>query len=309
MTSTKAAPLTRVGREDPTDTNIVVTIDRNMLDTALVRQGTVTIMLAALRRYWWVWMATILAAAGIGYYIASTVPELYRAEAVLFPPPREGNLASLPTRLLGLNLGSASPTTDEALATLTSSQFLSDFIRDHNLMPLLFPDEWDAAAQGWRPDVRQPTLLRGVRRFEGNLDIENNVTTPVVTLAFFHTDADVATQVVRNLISDLNGKMRERTIARSRAIIDQYYQQLRSDTLTEVRTHILALITEEMKILVSARGTEEFAFRTVGPAVTPDEISYPNKPLIFVLACLAGALIGVLASLILNFNRSSPLRP
>lgn len=310
MTSTKAAPtpLTRVAREDHPDTNIVVTIDRGMLDTAFARQGTVTTMLSALRRFWWLWMATTMAAAGLGYYIAATQQELYSAEAVLFPPPREANLAALPSRLLGLNLGSASPTTDEALATLISSQFLGDFVTKHNLMPLLFPLQWDAAEQKWRPDVRQPTLLRGVARFKTNLEIEKDVISPIVTVSFFHMDAKVAADVVNGLIADLNSTMRERTIARSRAIIDQYYQQLRSDTLTEVRSHILTLITEEMKILVSARGTEDFAFRTVDPASTPEEISYPNKPLILALACIGGMLIGVLLSLLLHFNRSAAVR-
>jgi uncharacterized protein involved in exopolysaccharide biosynthesis len=305
MTSVKAAPVTRVVREDHPDTNIVVTIDRGMLDTALARQGTVTDMLTALSRYWWLWMLTILVAAGLGYYIAATQPELYRAEAVLFPPPREAGLAQFPSRLLGFNFGSGSPTTEEALATLTSAQFLSGFIEEHMLLPALFPTRWDVAKQDWLPDVVQPTVLRGVARLKADLDIETSVATQVVNMTYWHEDAEVAASIVNNLIADLNAIMRERAIARSRAIIDQYYLQLRSDTLTDVRAHILTLITEEMKILVSARGNEDFAFRTIDPATTPEDISYPNKPLIFALACVGGLLIGVLLSLLLHFYQST----
>jgi len=300
--------MTRVAREDHPDTNIVVTIDRGMLDTALARQGTVTNMLAALRKYWWLWMLTILAAGGLGYYVAATLPELYSAEAVLFPPAREASLSQFPSRLLGLNIGSGSPTTEEALATLTSAQFLSGFIEKHNLLPALFPTRWDTAKQDWLPDVVQPTVIRGVARLKTDLDIETSVVTEVVNVTYWHADAQIAASVVNNLVADLNATMRERAIARSRAIIDQYYLQLRSDTLTEVRAHILTLITEEMKILVSARGTEDFAFRTIDPATAPEDISYPNKPVVFALACVGGLLIGIFLSLLLHFYRGTAVR-
>jgi uncharacterized protein involved in exopolysaccharide biosynthesis len=309
MKITKPVPLTRVAPENPLDPNIVVTIDRGTLDTAFAREATVTSLLRALWRLWWVWLSTILALASLGYAFAVTQPELYSASAVLFPPPREAALAQFPTRLLGLNLGSTSPTTDEALATLSSSQFLGDFVEKHNLLPVLFPSLWDPTKRAWRPEVvREPTLLRGVRELRRNLEIEEDVTSPVVSLTLFHIDPDIAATVVNNLVADLNTTMRERAIARSRAIVDQYYQQLRSDTVTEVRSHILSLITDEMKTLVTARGTEEFAFRVIDPAAVPEFPSYPNKPLVFALACLLGLFTGVFLTLLLHFFRGAEVR-
>jgi uncharacterized protein involved in exopolysaccharide biosynthesis len=303
MSSAKTAPVARVPTEDPSEPNVVL-IDRGIIDPGFAREATVTTLLRALRRYWWVWMSTVVAAASLGYLFAVTQPELYSASTVMFPPPRETNLMQFPTRLLGMALGSTTPTTDEALATLSSSQFLGDFIEKHDLMPLLFPLQWDGARQAWRTDLpREPTLLRGIRQFKARLRVEEAVTSPVVTLTFSYEDPQIAAQVVNNLVADLNSTTRERAIARSRAIVDQYYQQLRSDTVTEVRSHILTLITDEMKTLVLARGTEDFAFRIIDPAKAPEDVSYPNKPLVFAIACLAGLFAGILFSLSLHFYR------
>ena len=68
-----------------------------------------------------------------------------------------GGLAAL----AGVDLGSGGGRKDESIATLSSLGFARDFIVAENLLPVLFADKWDAAANRWRDPSQVPTLEAG----------------------------------------------------------------------------------------------------------------------------------------------------
>ena len=82
--------------------------------------------------------------------------------------------------LTGLNLG-GNARTAEAVATLRSRAFTESFIREHNLMPILFADAWDAEAQGWRAGARHRRCGRLSSCSTGMRSIEEDVETGLYT--------------------------------------------------------------------------------------------------------------------------------
>ena len=63
-----------------------------------------------------------------------------------------GGLASL----AGVNLGGgANNDTEVSLAVLRSREFTEAFIRDRNLLPLIFEECWDADANRWKGDKEE----------------------------------------------------------------------------------------------------------------------------------------------------------
>src|SRR5262245_29497070 len=83
----------------------------------------------------------------LGAVYAFSVTPIFRATAILVPNETRGQSLSLPAGLSGLaslagvNVRGDSDST-EAVATLRSKIFAADFIRDFDLLPVLFADEW-----------------------------------------------------------------------------------------------------------------------------------------------------------------------
>ena len=96
--------------------------------------------------------------------------------------PSASTLASLASQfagvaaLAGINLTASGSRTAEAVATLESRAFTENFIRERNLIPVLFADDWDAAAKRWRVEAEEvPTLGRAFQRFDSIREIEQRI--------------------------------------------------------------------------------------------------------------------------------------
>src|SRR5687768_4178607 len=97
--------------------------------------------------------AGILAAIGI----ALMMTPVYRAEVVsVFAETapggalaRLGDQSSVLSALAGVGLPSGD-IRDEALAVLRSKQFALELIEQEQLMPILFPNQWDSNEGKWR---------------------------------------------------------------------------------------------------------------------------------------------------------------
>lgn len=110
-----------------------------------------------------------------------TTPE-YRATIILAPANTGGSglggaLSSSLGQLggiasmVGLNVGSSEPGTEEAIAVLRSRQFTESFISDKGLLPQLFPSMWDRKTSAWKVSAeKQPTLGRGYKVFDEEFD-------------------------------------------------------------------------------------------------------------------------------------------
>ena len=114
--------------------------------------------------------------------------DLYEAETLLVPAHEQaegpltglGGLINVPGLALGNDQGSA-----EAVAIMQSRKFIGDFIREHDLLPILFAERWDAAKRAWKHGGDEaPELADGVKFFlEHILTVSTDRQTGFVTLA------------------------------------------------------------------------------------------------------------------------------
>ena len=111
--------------------------------------------------------------------LAFHMTPVYRGLAILVPVTSDSNpltagLGSSPLGTIGgtvadltAGLGEGDRETDEAMTVLRSREFTEGFIKDNNLLPVLFPKLWDAGAGRWKEGVSKiPTLERGYIAFD-----------------------------------------------------------------------------------------------------------------------------------------------
>ena len=241
--------------------------------------------------------------AGIAYAFLAT--PVYRSEVVLIPNESErpsnlaaslGGLASL----AGINLGS-SVDKMEGIATLRSRVLIEDFIRDEDLLPVLFADDWDAEKKRWKDSDEEdwPTVLTGVDYFIDEVrTVDENSTTGLVTLGVEWTDPVLAEKWTSELVQRVNDRLRQQTLSNSRQRLSYLNSELSKANLIELRQAISNLIEGEIQTITLAQADSEYAFKVVDPPRVPIEPVWPKKILIAAAAVFLGFVFGVLAVLL-----------
>jgi uncharacterized protein involved in exopolysaccharide biosynthesis len=258
------------------------------------------------RRLWLV--ASVAVFLGGAIAAALLITPVFRATSVLIPATNAGaglgsslggQLGSLGgiAALAGLKLGSDGDQTEEALAVLRSRQFTEAFIREKNLMPILFATRWNASEGKWNAAPgEEPTLAMAYRRFNRQIrTVFQDKKTGLVTLQVDWTDRVLAATWANALVARLNAEMRQRAISHADASLKYLQQELASTSVIETRLAVNRLVESQINSRMLANVTSEYAFRVVDPAMVPDlkDVVRPRKVLIAALGLFCGTVAGV----------------
>ena len=213
------------------------------------------------RSRWLIVSMTAAFAVGSAVY-ASFLPPMYTASVVL-APVREEPLSGLASQLGGLaslaGISRLGRDNTEAVAVLRSRDFVRAFIEEQGLLPVLFPDLWDAAAGRWTveepPDSsrRQPAFLSRTVR-----DVEEDATTGLVTLSIEWGDPELAAAWANLLAVRLNDHMRQRALAEAEANVKYLRHEFETTSIVALQQSISELLESEMQKLMLARGNSEY---------------------------------------------------
>lgn len=263
----------------------------------------------------WIIIASVVFFTCAFAAVAFLMTPVYRATAVLVPASvdRGGSLGSAlgslggPASIAGIEIGSMGVSrTEEALAVLRSRQFTEVFITEHQLMPEIFPRQWDAKAKTWNPGIEQPTLVRAYKRFDELRTATEDRKTGLIKVQVEWKDPAKAAFLVNELIARLNAVMRARTIARTDAYVGYLQKELAATSAVETRQAISRLMEAQINDRMLANVTEEYAFRVVDKALVPDvsDPARPKRALLIAFGGLAGVFVGALIVFVLASTRT-----
>jgi len=256
----------------------------------------------------WQWIVGITAVAAIAAIaIALQMTPIYRSQVVMVPADDSGRPsggAALAAQfggladLAGVNLG-GSGSKNEALALLKSRALTESFIKDKELLPILFEDKWDAAAKKWKTDdpAKAPTLGAAYELFSKDvLQINDDKKTGVITLAVEWKDRQLAAIWANEIIRRANAAMRARAVADAQASIDYLQQELAKTGVVDIQQAIYRLLEANYKTASIANTREEYAFKVIDPAVVADANRKvrPKRAQFVILATLAAGFASVL---------------
>ena len=270
------------------------------------------------------------AAAMIAIAFALSLPNIYRAEALLAPndPQGTGGLSALAAQygglasLAGINLNSGSADkTAFGLKVLKSRKFVSGFIERHDiLVPLMAVEDWDAesgelkidpkvydlATDRWARDARPPrkatpSLQEAHKVFMNILSVSQDEQSGFVSIAVEHYSPTVAKQWVDWLVGDINFSIMQQDVSEAERAIAYLNEQIESTPLADLQNVFFKLIEEQTKIVMLAKVSPEYMLRTLDPAVIPEIKSRPSRAVICVLGTLLGGMLSVLVVLIRHY--------
>lgn len=252
--------------------------------------------------------------------IAIRLPNIYKSEALLAPttessginlPGQLGGLASL----AGVDIGGGnSGNTVLALKLLESRYFVSKFIENHKLAAALFgANGWDSATDSLEYDssiydqrtntwVREVKWPRGAEPskqelydefldiFQVTIDDDSGY----VTISVEHYSPNLSKTWVSLLVKDINNEMKNREVQQAEKSIEFLTEQVKNTDIADAKSMMYSLIEEQVKTLMLANSRDEFAFKTVDPAVVAEQIHKPQRVLIVILSVLMGLMLSFL---------------
>jgi LPS O-antigen subunit length determinant protein (WzzB/FepE family) len=222
-----------------------------------------------------------------------------------------GSLSSLASQFGGLaSLAGLSATGDskksEFVAYLRSEAITTAYIRENNLLPVLYAKVWNAQEGKWKnvdPDDR-PTLWKASQYFREKVrDVELDAKTGLVTVTVTWKDPQLAAQWANGLVKLTNDYLRSRAIAESDRNIDYLNQEAAKTNIVEAKQAIYAILRNEINSAMLARGNEEYAFKIIDAATVPERKASPKPLLWIVVGFVIGCVCAVLFLLIRNSVR------
>ena len=230
-----------------------------------------------------------------------------------------GGLASL----AGVNLGSGGGVdkTQMVLEVLKSRQFTGEFIKKHDVLPdLMAVKSWDRetntiiyneqvynkAEKKWLREVKaplkvEPSMQEAYKVFSQLVTANTNTENGMVTIAVEHVSPYIAQQWVNWLILDINSTMKQRDVVEANKSTQFLMNQLENTKIADIRTVLYKLVEEQAKTIMFANVRDEYVFKTIDPAIVPEQKFKPKRALICVLGVLLGGIFSTLLVLIRHF--------
>ncbi|MEZ9198506.1 Wzz/FepE/Etk N-terminal domain-containing protein [Shewanella sp. 10N.286.54.B9] len=275
----------------------------------------------------------ITAVFAIGSVIfALSQPNTYKSEALLAPASEEqgGGLSALAGQfgglasMAGINLGGGSVDSSQmAIEVMRSRQFASQYIKKHKILPdLMAVERWnqvdnsltydtelyDADSNKWVREVKapfkpEPSMQEAYKEFIKAVSVSSAKDTGMVTVSVEHLSPAIAQQWVSWLIEDINKVMKERDVTEANRSSEFLETQIAKTNVADIRTILYQLIEEQTKTIMFAEVRDEYVFKTIDPALVPEEKAGPKRALICVLGTMLGGILAVMIVLIRHFVR------
>jgi len=278
-------------------------------------------------------LTTLFAVASVFYAIS--LPNVYKSEALLAAAEQEqsGGLGALAGQfgglasLAGVNLGGSGTAnkTQLALEVLKSRQFIFNFIKKHNILPdLMAVKSWNQVDNSieyneeiyneqekkWLREVNapfkpEPSMQEAFKKFSQIITADMSKESGMITISIEHVSPVIAQRWVNWLIQDINTVMKSRDVEEANKSTKFLTEQLEQTKIADIRTILYKLIEEQTKTIMFANVRDEYVFKTIDPALVPEQKFKPKRALICILGFLFGGILSVLIVLARNFLKKA----
>jgi capsular polysaccharide biosynthesis protein len=170
-------------------------------------------------------------------------------------------------------------------------------------------DAYDPGTSEWNTDEDgkslEPTNWDLVRKFkEVHLSVSENKENGMVTVSVISESPIAAKRWTDWLVKDINEHMRTQDVEEAEASIEYLRTKLNETNIAGMQQVFYQLIESETRTVMLAHAQKEYVFKTVDPAVVPQEKSEPKRALIAVVATMLGGMLSVFVVFIRALLRS-----
>lgn len=241
-----------------------------------------------------------------GVLIGLLGPKEYKATTTLMPVTagggsQLGSVASLASKygglasLAGISVpGSASR--NEAIAVLKSQLLTRRFIRQNNLLPVLFASQWNVSSKKWRSTnpKKMPTLWLANAYFNNKIrTVVENSKTGLVKMTIEWKNPQQAAEWANGLVDLTNSYLRDKAIREATKNIAYLNSLLGKANVMQEQEVIYALMKEQIDKEMIARDSSQYALKVLDPAFAPERPSSRGPVLWGIFGLFVGMFLDV----------------
>ncbi len=242
-----------------------------------------------------------------------SLDNIYRSEATLSPRQEEKSGPSLPSfgglgGIMAGQLGIGGGGSLEKLDVVLNSRDLTlKIIQKYELMPVIFEDQWDAAAGGWMADIEEPpTLQDGLKAVrEGGLKVSSDSEKSTLAIGFEHRNPETAKRIVEYYIHELSETLRSEVLHDAGENQRFFMEQLDRTSDALLKEKIYELLAKEIEKETFAKAQKFYSFQVLDPPIVPDlnKKVAPKRSIICILSVFVAFFFAVFLSFFLEFIR------
>jgi len=261
----------------------------------------------------WTVVAVTAAVTALAALASFIVPKRYEATVLLSPVATSaagGGLSGLSSlapqlsglaALAGISIGEDSGKA-ESVAVLQSDALTQRYIREQNLLPVLFARLWQPQTKSWKTDDPDdtPTVWKANEYFKRKVRrVSEDKKTGLVRMTITWKRADLAARWANDLVKLTNEYLRDKTVREGERNIAYLKEEALKTDVVGVRAAIYTVLESQIKAVMLARGREEYALKVIDAAVAPERAVFPQPTLWIAGGFLLGA-VGSVAFLLLR---------
>jgi len=206
--------------------------------------------------------------------------------------------------LAGLSVG-AENASAQSVAVLQSDFLTEKFIEQNQLLPLLVVQPKHAGGRNSHP-AEQPHLWQADQYFKRHiLNVATDERTGLVTVTVQWRHPDAAAQWANALVKMTNDYLRQKAIAETERDIAYLKDQAATTDVVGIKGAIYSLLQSQIGRAMLARGSDEYAFKVLDPAIAPAQPDSPQFMIWVLLGFFAGAILAFLCAFALVAWRKS----
>jgi uncharacterized protein involved in exopolysaccharide biosynthesis len=264
--------------------------------------------------------------------VSLVMTNIYEAKAVITPVESKntgggGGMAAALMQQMGGLAGIGLPdsaSAAEIMLLLKSNVLREKIIKDYNLLPVLFSDQWDEEKKAWKkgtgwgfslnpltliskmfslvkpadkkavkkePGV--PDVWDGLRSLDGLVKISNNIKDKSITITAEFDDPVIAANIANYFLAALNNHMSSE--AKRVAAINKKYleEQLQETADPLIKQKIYNMIAQQIETAMMAEVKENFSFKIIDPPKVPDQRIKPKRTQMVILSFIVSLFIAV----------------
>jgi uncharacterized protein involved in exopolysaccharide biosynthesis len=293
---------------------------------------------------------TVLCVVFATAVISLFMTNMYQAQTVILPVASQeggaggGAMLAMAEQLGGAlgGLGFALPggaTAAEIVNLLKSNVLREKIIVRHNLLPVLFYQDWDekrgrwksqeggflAGVRGLLTEVRDfvvpavsrpgPKKIPGIpdtwdalRLLDDIVTVKNDMKENTITISVEFHDPDTAARIAEYFLVVLTDHMSGE--AKRVAETNRKYLEGQLDTTADplLKQRIYAMIAQQIETSMMAEMKENFAFKVIDPPKAPDMKSKPKRVLMVVLSFVVALMVAAFGAFFLEYLEKAKQR-
>jgi len=259
------------------------------------------IKLAWKRKWSWILIHFVVIALTVSYVLFWATP-FYTSSVVVVPKENSGSGSDdLLSKLGGLGsmVGAGldingSTNLDKTALILNSGDFLTLFIEKYDLLPELFYKNWDSLSGNWlieKPE-KYPTTLKGIKKMQDDvLVIAKDATVGALTITMTIQGEGQSKLWVDRFLHESNlylKRIQMQNINKNKSFLKNRMNRTSNPKILEKIQNLLAFEVEKEML------ADDESFEIIESSVIPLKPSWPNKPVLLILAILVSNFIWAL---------------